>query len=281
MLTQSLPDFTAYKAKKSRATVVSAFRRYFANNSHEEGSALVKARHSTLSPEISLDDVAKFECVNGIGIMANTVPTTFWTFFHIFSDPSLLEEIRKQVRAITTISQSFETGILEYKISVRSLKDAPLLFSVQQEALRFRATGTQPRTVMQDILIGKDQYLLEKDSVVIISNRTVGFDEATWGADADSFRADRFDNSKVPGCAFRGFGGGLNLCPGKNFALAEVAALMAMLVMRFDVVPEGGSWGVPGQDLSNMSLQIAPPGRKVLVTIVPRKGASQEKWGFE
>lgn len=57
--------------------------------------------------------------------------------------------------------------------------------------------------------------------------------------------------------------------------MAEVAALVAMLVMRFDVIPVGKTWVEPGQDLNNMSVQMtAPPERKVMVNIVTRENSS-------
>ncbi|KAF7943272.1 hypothetical protein EAE96_011202 [Botrytis aclada] len=280
LLTKFLPNFVASKAIKGRAIVVEAMSDYFTNGAQKNGSSLVKARYSSLSTEMSHGDLARFECVNGIAIMTNTVPTAFWTIFQIFSDPELLEEVRKQVREITTTTQSLETGILESKINLRRLKDAPILFSAQQETLRFRATGTQPRMVMEDMIIGDNEYLLRKDSMVIIANRALHYDKKAWGETANSFHANRFCG-KVPGHAFRGFGGGLNLCPGRGFAMVEVAALVAMLAMRFDLVPVGGSWVEPGQELNNMSLQVAPPGRKVMVSIVPREVSDKQKWSFE
>ncbi|KAF7939898.1 uncharacterized protein EAE98_000025 [Botrytis deweyae] len=280
LLTKLLPNFVASKAIRGRAIVVEAMSRYFTKGAQKNGSSLVKARYASLSPEMSHDDLARFECVDGIAIMTNTVPAAFWTVFQIFSDPELLKQVRDQVREITTTTQSQETGILELKINLRRLKDAPILFSAQQETLRFRATGTQPRMVMEDMIVGDDEYLLRKDSMVIIANRALHYDKKTWGETADVFRAHRFCG-KVPGHAFRGFGGGINLCPGRGFAMAEVAALVAMLAMRFDLVPVGGNWVEPGQDLNNMSLQVAPPGRKVMVSIVPREGSGGQKWSFE
>ncbi|KAF5876518.1 putative cytochrome p450 protein [Botrytis fragariae] len=71
-------------------------------------------------------------------------------------------------------------------------KDAPILFSAQQETLRFRATGTQPRMVMEDMIVGNNQYLLRKDSMVIIANRALHYSKEIWRETADLFRANRF-----------------------------------------------------------------------------------------
>ncbi|TGO29563.1 hypothetical protein BPAE_0013g00140 [Botrytis paeoniae] len=178
LLTKFLPCFAACKAIKGRAIVVEAMSQYFTKGAQKNGSSLVKARYASLSTEMSHDDLARFECVNGIAIMTNMVPAAFWTIFHIFPDPELLEEVRKQV-----------------------LKDAPILFSAQQEALRFRATGTQPRMIMGDMILGNNQYLLRKDSMVIIANRALHYSKETWGETADLFRANHFCG-KVPGPAF-------------------------------------------------------------------------------
>ncbi|PQE08136.1 cytochrome P450 protein [Rutstroemia sp. NJR-2017a BVV2] len=90
------------------------------------------ARHSVLSAEMSPEDPAKFKCVNGIAIMTNTVPTAFWTNFHIFSDPKALEEVCKQVTAITSKDELLETGGLKRRINLGKLKDAPRLFSAHE-----------------------------------------------------------------------------------------------------------------------------------------------------
>ena len=49
-------------------------------------------------------------------------------------------------------------------------------------------------------------------------------------------------------------------------------ALVAMLVMRYDIQPVDGLWVELGQNLNNMSLSIAPPKRKIVVDVVNRKG---------
>ncbi|CAG8956289.1 hypothetical protein HYFRA_00003669 [Hymenoscyphus fraxineus] len=268
----------ASKPLAGRQKVVKAMDRYFSSGAYKDGSSLVKARYSVLKGRIDDIDLAKFECVNGIAILANTVPTAFWAIFHIFSDHVVLEEVRKQVEKIIETNSTTGDGVLR-KIDLRRIKEAPLLFSTIQEAMRLRATGTGPRMVMQDIHLGPENYLLKKDSVIMIANKALHLDKEAWGEDANTFRADRF-SEKTPTNAFRGFGGGVNLCPGKNFALLEIATLVAMLVMRFDLLPEGGAWSEPGQNLENMSLQTAPPERKVVVDIVPREGLEGTEWDF-
>ncbi|KAH8667574.1 cytochrome P450 [Tricladium varicosporioides] len=299
LLTQYLPKIIAARALAGREAVVTAMNDYFASKGHLYGSSLVKARYLALKEHVDDVDLARLECVNGIAILSNTVPTAFWTIYHIFGDPAVLHEVRRQVGAITTqmtptagLPKSLQgnESVPVCKIDLGRLKEAPILFSVIQETLRLRATGSGPRMVMEDVRVGSQQYLLKKHSVVIIANKALHSDRVAWGetanADPSKFIADRFCG-RTPPHAFRGFGGGINLCPGRGFAMAEIAALVAMLTMRFDLVPtksalggDSGGWIEPDQNLSNMSLQIAPPKRKVVVDIVPRLDSENVSWEF-
>jgi cytochrome P450 len=248
--------------------------RYFDRKQYLDASRLIKARYATMKNNIVESDIARFETLNGIAILANTVPTAFWSIFHMFADPNLLAKVRSQVEAITSTSEDGSTRT----INLRRLKEAPIIASLIQESLRHRATGIGPRMIMEDIKIGNS--LLKKGSVAIIANKALHQNKEAWGPSVDDFDAERF-NAKFPSHAFRGFGGGVNQCPGKAFAMVEVAALIAMLAMRFDLEPIGDrQWGEPGQDLTNMSLQVAPPLRRPMVAFVPRHEVEDVTWEF-
>lgn len=100
------------------------------------------------------------------------------------------------------------------------------------------------------------------------------FSAQAWGSTAQKFSGERFGpttSKKMPSGAFRWFGGDVNLCPGRFFTMTEIVALVTMLVMRY-LKPVDGLWVGPGQNLTNMSLAIALPKRKIIVDIVNRKG---------
>lgn len=246
---------------------------YFSSNSHLQGSSLVKARYTSMRNNVLSSDIPRLETVNGLAILANTAPIAFWTIVHTFSDPAVLARVRSEVEAITSTAPDGRTKT----INLRRLKDAPIVFSIMQEALRYRATGTGPRMIMEDVMIGDN--FLKKGSMAIIANKTLHFNKAAWGDDVDHFRADRFCG-KVPSYAFRGFGGGVSTCPGKAFAMVEVGSLIAMLAMRFDLKPVNGVWEESGQDTMNMSLQTAPPLKRPLVSFVPRPEMRHLTWDF-
>ncbi|ESZ90837.1 hypothetical protein SBOR_8782 [Sclerotinia borealis F-4128] len=281
LLPSFLLNIMASKAIRGRTEVMNGFKRYFSSGAYLEGSVLIKARYELLvdKTDNTNTDVAKHETLNDIAVLSNTIPTAFWTIFHLFSDPYLLKDIRTQVEEITTTKVS-DQGETIRQINLQKLNQLPILSSMIYETLRFRSTGTGPRLVMEDTFVGQDQYLLRKDSMVIIANKRLHFDKSVWGETADSFRPDRFCKN-VPVHAFRAFGGGVNTCPGRGFVTPLIAAFIAMLAMRFDIIPNGNEWTEPGQDLSNISTQIAPPKKKFMVDLVRREGTEGVAWSFE
>ncbi|EMR81265.1 putative cytochrome p450 protein [Botrytis cinerea BcDW1] len=281
-----LPDFLtkifASEGVRGRAAVVKAFQNYFTSGSQAGGSDLMKNRFELLvdHADTQNSDLARHENLIDIAALSNTVPSAFWVIYHLFSDASLLEQVRTQVAELTTSEVSAQ-GETICKINLQKLIQLPILSSLILETLRFRSTGTGPRLVMEDTLIGKDQqYLLKKGSLLIIANKTLHFDKRAWGDRADSFRFDRF-YGKVPANAFRVFGGGANRCPGQGIVTNVIAAFAGMFMMRFDIIPNGNDWTDPGQDLVNMSTQTGPPKEKFMVNIVPRESAKNVVWSFE
>jgi len=91
-----MPSVLARKGMAARDRVADAFRHYFRTKGHEEGSNWIKNRWATsLEHGLSVNDIARFEVGGGLAVMVNTVPATFWLTYFIFSNPDLLEEIRK------------------------------------------------------------------------------------------------------------------------------------------------------------------------------------------
>ena len=110
------------------------------------------------------------------------------------------------------------------------------------------------------------------------------FSAQAWGSTAQKSSGERFGpttSKKIPSGAFRGFGSDVNLCPGRFFTMTEIVALVAMLVMRYDLKPVDGLWVGSRQNLTNMSLAIAPPKRKIIVDVVNRKGWEGGSWAFK
>lgn len=76
---------------------------------------------------------------------------------------------------------------------------------------------------------------------------------------------------RVPQNAFRGFGGGATLCPGRFFASGEVTSLMALMVLKFDMEVTTCEWQDVKPDGGNMTLSVAPPLGQVRVRVRERE----------
>ncbi|MCJ1317029.1 hypothetical protein MMC15_002350 [Xylographa vitiligo] len=159
----------------------------------------------------------------------------------------------------------------------------PILVSAMQEATRHQSFGAGTRMVMEDILLD-DRYLLKKDSFLMMPNNVMHFDASAWGPSVNNFDAERFLKSyssvKIHSGAFRTFGGGANLCPGRFFAMTEIFSLLVMLALRYEVSPVSGRWITPELGMANMSSIVTPPKSSIAVTISPRKGWETGTWAF-
>ena len=275
------PKMLAGKGFTGREKVVAAFKDYFASHASDNGSPLLKARFENLVDEIDLEDIARLECVNGLAILLNSVPSAFWTIVYIFGNAALLRGVRDLAK--NAVVPDLQGGEQSRTISLTRLREAPQFQSIIQESIRLRTTGVGPRLVREDIVL-QNRYLLKKGSYVMIPNHEIHFDSDIWGPSVNNFDEQRFLKSantrKVPSTAFRGFGGGATLCPGKYFAMAEITAFVAMIVLCYDIRPLEGEWLDLEQDVTDMSLQLGSPKGQFAVEIIPRKDTLDHGWSF-
>ncbi|KAL8863902.1 MAG: hypothetical protein Q9174_007520 [Haloplaca sp. 1 TL-2023] len=224
------------------------------------------------------------------GILANIMSTVFYTLMHILSNKELLRRIRTELeeRAVTRSSDG-----LTQTLKVMAMRnDCHLLHATVKEVLRHHARGSSVRLVREDMLLD-GKYLLRKGMVVQMPMSVIHGSHQAWGEDAGSFRPERFmaDVSKdgfmnakqttTSGHAFRPFGGGTSLCPGRHVAILETMAVAALVVLRFDVTPaDGGPWRIPEPKQDNLAANVFPPERDVRVKIESRTENLGVEWKF-
>jgi cytochrome P450 len=157
------------------------------------------------------------------------------------------------------------------------------------------ANLTSVRWILEDTMIG-DKYLLKKDSIVQVASGVIHMDEGTWGSDAGKFNPRRFitaspattDKSttataplpkNVPSAAFRAFGGGSVICPGRHFAQSEIVGFVALVVMGFDFEkPGGGAIELPKRNNEVIPLAVMKPKHECKVIIKRRRGLKKVNW---
>ncbi|KAI0021339.1 cytochrome P450 [Xylariomycetidae sp. FL0641] len=272
-----LPSLFAADAIKAREFLWKKYARYFAEGRHNEGSDYIQRRYAYMrSRGLSEDDTAKIELTGVFPLIGNSIPTAFWLVYRIFSSPAVLDDCQREV--MQAVTEHGDDGVC-------TLDNAcPVLASTYQEVFRFHGAGTSLRVATADstISINTDhlldgKYLLRKGGTVLIPGRVQHSSRAVWGEDADAFKHTRF--VKAPGekrhhpVAFRGFGGGTTLCPGRHFATTEILLFASLLVLRFDVRLAGGggpAWPVPPTDKSSQAAAMDQPGCDIEIELVPR-----------
>lgn len=288
----TFPQITARTAHKAMEECVQGWLEYTEKGLHSQAQPFLKQRYDMhMEAGISNYEHSRMEMSIILGFNSNASVTTFWVMNHIYSRPDLLDEIRDEVYA-----NAFEAP---GTISATKVKDScPLLNSVFRETLRLAAPMTSARVVLEDTTIAHT-YLLKKGNVVQISGGVLNYDPEVWGPDVMSFNSRRFfynpngtktnadgsiNDSKanaVHPAAFRSFGGGASLCPGRHFAQIEITSLAALMVMGFDLQPPEGmgkvEWNPPKYD-KRFPLVVIKPTKEVRARMMRRKGYEDVKW---
>lgn len=253
----------------------------------EQGSELTKVRlKTTLEGGVTLADYAQLEVPMMIAFVSNTVPATFWTLFDLYSRPQLLEDIRNEVKSNALSVAADGT----HQIEIAALRNScPLLLSTFQEILRFRATSSPSRVVMRDTLLA-DKYLLKTGSLVTMPASQIGQRPEVWGETAKVFDPTRFmkaepskgqmgeKESRRVG-AFMTFGVSPNICPGRHFACSEILGMVAMMILRYEIVPVNG-WVEPNKLVHSMVSIMRPVKSEFPVNIELRKEYEGAHWDF-
>jgi cytochrome P450 len=288
---------TNAEALKSREILQDALREYYETKSDldDSAAAVTRARAAVLR-KWGLPDhqIARFEASLVQLATSNTIPTTFWLLLNIYSRPDVLKRVREEAAAIV---ERLETGDVASLNVSRFEEECPLLVSCYRESMRLSNHALCVRKVAKDTIIsdGKGgQYLLKEGSDVQIPAGVSHRLEDTWGVDAADFSADRFTNrqqklvnqaqaEKAKRNGYMPFGGGKHLCPGRNFAFAEILGVTAAFVLAFDITtPEDGVIKLP--EMAQPSIiagALKPEKLGDDVPVIMRRRAGWENTKFE
>ncbi|KAI2469654.1 cytochrome P450 [Annulohypoxylon bovei var. microspora] len=292
LLMNIFPSITARKAYVGRERLAAALHTYLRAGHHRTGSAIVQKRvEIALQHGWALPAVAREELSFLFAGIVNATTSTFWILLHLYADPSLLACVREEVCAILEtpeVDQDKYTDLDAIRSSLRltDLRDScPMLVAVYRECLRLGSDTYSTRIVKTNYLLA-NQYFLAKDSVVQIAGGVIHADSRIWGDDVDSFNPKRFlapqeggawkakQNNTFHPAAFRAFGGGKTLCPGRHFAMNEILAFVALVVLQFDMKPaHGEKIEVPRKNDGVLPVHILEPIHPVKVLISRRSDA--------
>jgi hypothetical protein len=287
-----LPSITARRAYLARQKVLEGLVRYVKHKNYKVASGLIQERVET-NLEFGLGErmSGHAELILMFGILGNAVPSNFWLVANLFSRPALLQEIREEVTTALSIPDpTADSNTVLISAKDINMRSCPILYSCYRESLREISLLTSARMVLQDTILA-DKYFLRKDSVVQIAGGILGRDPVVWGANGRDFDPYRFlvegkSESSGPGAtvaapmppgvssaAFRAFGGGTVICPGRHFAQTELMVFSAMVALLFDITDVGGGpMKLPEKDETRIPLSVMKPVAEPMVRIKRRLG---------
>ncbi|PSR79354.1 cytochrome P450 [Coniella lustricola] len=285
-------SFLAAKALRTREFMVERWSEYFRAGWLEHASPFAQIMYNQQKSDgLSFDDLARAQVGHSHGIVATTGPTTWWLLYHIFSDPLVLSDLREELKPLVKVDDN--TG--ESRIDLADIRTkCPILLSTFKEVMRYHSLGTQVRICLEDEVLN-GRYLLKKGGIVMIPQLVQHTSVEAWGPDAAEFRYRRFlkgdfligdsgQKRKPNLTAFRAFGGGHTMCPGRHFSSTEIMAFAVLMVLQFDISPieEGlhspvalSKWPIPTWRNSPMVSSFQIPDHDFKVSVKPRDGT---KW---
>ncbi|CZT43814.1 related to cytochrome P450 7B1 [Rhynchosporium secalis] len=277
-----MPSIVAPKTYKARETLQAALRKYYGTNHDLEPDVaeLIKVRAAYYKKyDLGTDDTGNFELALLNVSTANAIPTVLWLVAFIVSDPALIASIREELQAVITISEPKNGKLSSYR-----------------EVIRLINSQLGTRRVMADTIISdeKSTYLLRKGWDIQIPAGVPHRSTEVWGPNAASFDARRFmkldtksamsEKAKEEKQAYIPLGGGKHLCPGRNFAFAEMLGFIATLIVGFDVkAKDGGLITVPYVPRTPHAVTVSKPvgkGLEMGAKITRRAGWEDVVWQY-
>ena len=283
------PSIFARKAVRGLEACVRGFEKYIKADGYRDAYKILQGRNQ-LHVDMGLTDVherARLEIGIAFAFNVNVTSTVFWMINHVFSRHETLSKIREEIR---------NNAIVDGVLSTECLRQScPRLNSAMRETLRLYMPAVSARFAVEDTILA-DTWLVRKGSVVQLAGSAIHHDPEVWGPDCDTFNPDRFryslSGSKtnpdgtvpedkahfVHPAAFRSFGGGTSLCPGRHFAHGEIVGLAGVLLMAFDMIPVGGTAWCPPANVKRLPISAMKPLKELKVELARRKEFEGIKW---
>jgi hypothetical protein len=205
---------------------------------------------------------------------ANAPNLVFWLIFHIYSNPTLLHDIREEMAPFVKASRlgPKETGLPfseppRVAIDIDGLMDScQLLKATYAETARLDNSPTSYREITTDVMLSESEeeaslsgaahprsYHFRKGDILAVPAGAHHIDPMYF-PEPETFNPHRFlvddpttGKKSVDWQTLRPFGDGATTCKGRSFAEREVLAIAAAIICLWDIEPvDRAGWKHPG-----------------------------------
>ncbi|KAL3462710.1 cytochrome P450 [Aspergillus heterothallicus] len=193
------------------------------------------------NPKVLRDNMLNI-LLAGRDTTASLLSSTFW---YLARHQAVWEKLRRMIVE--------EFGDAEHprgQITHARLKDLPYLRYVLNEVLRllppvplnFRVANKDTSLPVGGGPDGKSPIFIHKGQPIMYSVYAMHRRKDLWGADAEVFRPERWEENAKRGWEYLPFNGGARICLGQQYALTEASYTMVKLLMRYKTVENADPW---------------------------------------
>ncbi|KAI9871700.1 MAG: hypothetical protein M1830_002597 [Pleopsidium flavum] len=160
-----------------------------------------------------------------------TSNTSCALLFWCLKTPGVMEKLQKELDEAIPNNDTIP--------DFATVKDLPYLHNVITETLRIHSTSSLglPRLVPPGPGITIHNHHFPQNTVLSVPAYTIHHSTAIWGADADEFRPERWDDANLTEeqkNAFIPFSYGPRACVGRNVAEMELALIVSTVIRRYE-----------------------------------------------
>ncbi|KAL4932112.1 cytochrome P450 [Aspergillus undulatus] len=258
-----LPSFLSRDMLAAKRDMIHLFVTYFSLPPDERGHSnfwVSSVERLLRDLDLTNEEIARMFMLHTSSIIGNMYKLCFWLVAHLLSNAALLRSISLEIQpAINPQTQAVDHTYLT--------ENCPILDSLYSEVLRLIVTSPMTRHVSSTSTIGGKT--LKEGSKVLIIYRQLHLDRSTWGPTPETLQAERFQRDKTlkTKVAYRPWGAGKHVCPGRFLAKKAVFTFVALLLGNYDVeMVEGQPF--PSADLTKASgVASIADGQDVMVSL--------------
>ncbi|KAF2971817.1 hypothetical protein GQX73_g1711 [Xylaria multiplex] len=156
----------------------------------------------------------------------STATSLSWALYVLSTRHEIQDHLRAEIQGLLKCSA---------KPTLDEINGLPYLHNFVREVLRVYAPSLMsPRQASKDLVI--EGVYIPKGTRVDLHMPLIHHHKGVWGADASVFRPERWEELTGDSAslyAFQAFIQGPRICPGKNFAVVEIKAMLIELVSKW------------------------------------------------